>query len=148
MDQDAIPPGALDAIARTPWVIQVIAVVFVIGVILQAAPQLLGNYQSVIRKWTDGRRRTRLDKSDAIQETLTRQNHGLEERLDDVLNELHAMRDYQRRHEEILAEHAIWDRAVRYALIDMGGHPPPRPPLWPPDEDDDTDPVATGHGTA
>ena len=147
MDQDAIPPGAIDAITRTPWVIQALAVLFVIVVILQAAPQLLGNYQTILRKWTDGRRRTRLDKDNAVLTSLTRQNQGLEDRLDDVLNELHEMRAYQRRHENILAEHAIWDRSVRYALIDLGGHPPPRPPLWPPD-DDDGDPVTTGRGTA
>ena len=149
MDQDAIPPGAIDAITRTPWVIQVLAVLFVAGIILQAAPQLLGNYQSVIQKWTDERRRTRIDKADAVLTSLTRQNRGLEERLDDVLNELHEMRAYQRRHEDVLADHAMWDRAVRHALIDLGGHPPALPPLWPPDEDDDgTDPVTTGHGTA
>ena len=147
MDQDAIPPGAIDAITRTPWVIQVLAVLFVAGIILQAAPQLLGNYQSVVRKWTDGRRRTLTEKLDAERAAVIRQNQGLEERLDDVLNELHEMRAYQRRHENILAEHAIWDRSVRYALIDLGGHPPPRPPLWPPD-DDDGDPVTTGRGTA
>lgn len=145
MDQDAIPPGAIDAITRTPWVIQVLAVVFVAGIILQAAPGLLGRYQDTVKTWTEGRRRTTTERRDNTVQTLTEQIQFLQAQLDEAIAELHEVRRYQRRHDWALTRHAMWDRDTAYALIDHGGQPEPRPPLWP---DDDDEQITTGHGTA
>lgn len=118
-----------------PWVIQALAVIFIVIIVAQAAPRILGPYQKALEAWIDGRRRTRTASKDADVTALRQQVDEVQAVLQETQRELRDFRSetryYQRLHDEILGVHAEWDRRMIQALATLGGRPMPVPPLWP-----------------
>lgn len=136
------PPGTWEQVLALPWVIQVLAVVFILLVIGSAFPKVLGPFQEAAEQWTDSRRRTKAAGKDADVTALREQVDEMQTVLAESRQETAATRRelrefreetrvYQRRHDEVLGVHARWDRAMIQLVASLGGTPLPQPPLWP-----------------
>ena len=150
-----VPPGTWESVVSLPWVIQVLAVIFLVVIVAQAAPGVTGKWAATVERWTDSRRRTRVAERDAAGDAWQDQVDHLAEILTEarretaaVRRELREHRDesraYRRRHDTVLGVHAAWDRAMIRRVADLSGQPPmPAPPLWP--EQPPQDPPGDGH---
>ena len=131
-----------EQIISLPWFIQAMAVLSILFIVLQAAPRLLGPWQTAIESWTDGRRRSKVETRDAAVGKLSGQVDQVQSVLEETRKELARTRTdlrqfraetrwYQQHHDQILGNHAQWDRWATQALIELGASPRERPPLWP-----------------
>lgn len=137
-----VPPGTWERVVSLPWVIQLLAVLFIIFIAAQAAPRILGPWQSAIESWTNGRRRTRTAGREADVSALALQVDNMQTVLAETRQELAWSREelaqfraetrrYQDAHEVVLSDHGQWDVAMIALVVDLGGNPPPKPSLWP-----------------
>ena len=136
------PPSVLADVWSAPWVIQALAVIFILTIAAQAFPKILGPWQSTVEGLVNGRRRTKAAGRDADVSALSLQVDNMQTVLEETRAEL-AMsraelrafrtetRDHQRRHDEVLGAHAEWDRQMLQLVASLGGRPFPVPPLWP-----------------
>ena len=122
-------------IAAHPWVITATVITGIGLTILAAFPKAAGLLAETIETIVSSARRSAAATKDADVKSLRSQVDEVQAVLAETQSELRAFREetrtYQKRHDEILTTHALWDRAMIRLVIDLGGTPHPTPPLWP-----------------
>ena len=136
------PASAIAGAWSVPWMIQALAVIFILTIAAQAAPRFLGPLQQTVEAFVNGQRRTKTAERDADVSALRDQVDTLQHLLEDTRDDVRALLRAQDTHYHVLQAHALWDQAMIRAVIESGGRPPPRPPLWP---DEDNHSAPTGH---
>lgn len=127
----AIPTDIWTRAAALPWVVHVLGGFLVLWIVVQAAPGLTGKYRATVEGWTDARRRAKTVAKDADIAALEAKVDNLSAMFAQEQKDSQSLRIYQDNHEKILSIHAVWDRAMIASAIELGGTPPPKPPLFP-----------------
>ena len=116
----AVPPDALDRVLDLPWMVHVLGVIYLVWIVAQIAPKTLGPLGAALDGWSSRQRRARVDAASDLRSQIAT-----------LTTDLREHRAYRDKHDDILTEHAVWDRRMTTLVIDAGREPPPRPPLWP-----------------
>ena len=136
------PPSVLSDVWSVPWVIQALAVIFILTIAAQAFPKILGPWQSTVEGLVNGRRRTKAAGRDADVSALSLQVDNMQTVLEETRAELAMSRSelaafraetrtYQQKHDETLGLHSRWDRGMIQLVVSLGGTPLPPMPLYP-----------------